>query len=180
MIRRVVTGLVLGSALALSSAACGSSNSANPGPDPAVTWSEQVCKTVQAGGDKLSKVPQVDPSSPQKAKDSLLSYLGVLSDALQSVADGIKAAGAPPVADGQATVDKVIANIADAKQSVESARTKLQQAQVTDTASFQQTLGEIGAGMQKFQGAVGPTKDLRANGALNEAFGKAPTCQKLP
>src|ERR1051325_627783 len=97
----------------VSVAGCGS-GSAGGGQvnGQAIAWAEQVCQTVQAGGQRLSQLPQVDPNNPAQAKDGLVGYLGVLLEALDSVATGITSAGAPPVDNGQSAVKAAMDTLA--------------------------------------------------------------------
>ena len=161
---------------ALILTACGSNSSGGEVSGQAIAWAEQVCQTVQTGGQRLSQLPQVDPNNPAQARDSLVGYLGVLIEALDSVASGLTSAGAPPVDNGQSAVKAAMDTLTKTRTAIGDARTKLQQA---DPASFQQVLTEVGEGMGKLGTAEGPTKDLRANPQLNEAFTQAPTCQRL-
>ncbi|ALG11873.1 hypothetical protein [Kibdelosporangium phytohabitans] len=146
---------------------------------PAIAWADQVCQTVQDGGAKLSQLPRIDGADPHQAKTSLLAYLGSIAEAIDSVSDRLTQSGAPPVAEGQAAVDKAMATLTSARGTLDSARGKLQQAQTTDPVSFQKAVAEVGAGLEPLSGAVGPTKDLRANKELDVAFSHAPTCQRL-
>ncbi len=159
-------------------AGCGSNSSGGEVNGQAIAWAEQVCQTVQAGGQRLSQLPQVDPNNPAQAKDGLVGYLGVLLEALDSVASGITSAGNPPVANGQSAVNAAMDTLSKTRTAIGDARTKLSQAPA-DPASFQQVLTEVGEGMGKLGGTEGPTKELRANPELNEAFTQAPTCQRL-
>ncbi|HVK21714.1 MAG TPA: hypothetical protein VM677_10185 [Actinokineospora sp.] len=178
MIRRVIAAAMLAVCTCATVAACGS----DKGPTangPAIAWSDQVCKTIDAGAAKLSQLPAVDPSNPQAAKDSLVVYLGSLSDALGNVTDGLKTAGAPPVTDGQATLDKAMATLTTTRSTVDTAKSKLQAAPVTDSATFQAAISEISKVMSSMTDNEGPAKDLKSNPELAVAFGNAATCQKV-
>nr|CEL22960.1 hypothetical protein [Kibdelosporangium sp. MJ126-NF4]CTQ90099.1 hypothetical protein [Kibdelosporangium sp. MJ126-NF4] len=169
--------LAAGVALA---AGCGSCS--RPGDDlnrPAIAWADQVCQTVQDGGAKLSQLPQIDAANPQQAKASLLTYLGSLADAIDSVSTRLRQSGPPPVAEGQAAVDRAMTTLSTARGTLDTARGKLQQAQANDPASFQKAVEDVGTGLAPLGGATGPTKDLRANKELDVAFAHAPTCQRL-
>ncbi|MFL6144586.1 MAG: hypothetical protein ACJ72N_22325 [Labedaea sp.] len=172
--RAVVYLLLVGCALA----ACGS-RPHGPDADPAVDWAEQVCARVETGAATLAQPPSVDLNDPQRARDGMVGYLERLSTALDSVASGLRGAGSPPVVDGQAAVDKAMATIGESKTAVDAARDRLRQAPVTDPASFQRAVADVGAGMAKLGDAQGPTKDLTANPALRKAFDQAPTCRRL-
>jgi hypothetical protein len=155
------------------------SSSAPAENGPAITWSDHVCEVVRAGGVKLSQLPAVDPSVPAKAKESLVTYLGSLSDALSELADGITKEGVPPVRDGQATFDRAMTTLTAGKSSVEEAKTKLAAASVTDQATFESAVRDASTAFTQLGSTEGPTKDLKDNPELAQAFGKAPNCRNL-
>src|SRR5438067_5039632 len=99
--------LLLGISLALLG---GCSTPAQAGPPPAntaaIAWMDKICQQVQAGGAQLAKLPMIDPSKPQQAKDAMAGYLGTLTDAITALSNTLSGAGAPPVADGKPAVDK--------------------------------------------------------------------------
>jgi hypothetical protein len=180
MIRRLVTLVAVAAALTACSNSSNSSGNkpSNGGGDP-VAWAEKVCKSVESQLATMAQSPNIDPNDPKQAKESLLAYLGSFATALDRIAGGIKDAGNPPVADGSQVVDKVTNAMQDAKKSVEDARANLEKASVTDPQSFQQAYTKVGEDMSKVSNMEDPTKDLKANKELNDAFGKAPTCMKL-
>lgn len=173
MIRRIA----MLSVLTLALAAC--SDDKKPSGGDAVSWAEKVCTTVDAQIAVLTKAPQVDPSDPAKAKEGLLTYLSNFTTALDSIVRGVKDAGTPPVADGAQVVDRVTKALGDARKGVEDARANLEKATITDLASFQEAYSKVGEDMSRVSDLEDPTKDLKANKELNEAFDKAPTCKKL-
>jgi hypothetical protein len=178
MIRRLIALTALAVALTACSNSSDSSSKSSNGGDP-VAWAEKVCKSVESQLATMSQSPNIDPSDPKQAKENLLTYLGSFASALDRIAGGIKDAGNPPVADGSQVVDKVTKAMQDAKKSVEDARDNLAKATVTDAASFQQAYTKVGEDMAKVTNMEDPTKDLKANKDLNDAFAKAPTCTKL-
>ncbi|TVT56291.1 hypothetical protein FNH05_08585 [Amycolatopsis rhizosphaerae] len=145
----------------------------------AVTWSDHVCEVVRAGGVKLSQLPAVDPSAPARAKDSLVTYLGSLSEALTELAGGIQREGVPPVHDGQATLERAMSTLDASKSSVDTAKAKLAAAAVTDQATFEQAVREASTAFQRLGTTDGPTKDLKDNPELAQAFTQAPNCRNL-
>ncbi|WAL69429.1 hypothetical protein ORV05_17190 [Amycolatopsis cynarae] len=173
---------------ALTLAACSSHQDASGGApaagaagvnSAAVTWSDHVCEVVRAGGVKLSQLPAVDPSAPARAKDSLVTYLGSLSEALTELAGGIQREGVPPVHDGQATLERAMSTLDASKSSVETAKAKLAAAAVTDQATFEQAVREASTAFQRLGTTDGPTKDLKDNPELAQAFTQAPNCRNL-
>ena len=169
-------------ALAVGVTACGAAPAPAPGNaenGPAITWSDHVCEVVRAGGVRLAQLPAVDPSAPAKAKDSLVTYLGSLSAALGDLANGITREGAPPVRDGQATLDRAMATLTSNRTSVDEAKEKLAAAPVTDQATFDAAVRDASTAFANLGAAEGPTKDLKDNPELAQAFGKAPNCRNL-
>ena len=176
MFRRLVS-LVCVAVSGLVVAGCSDSDGDSDGP--AVAWVERVCASVEKGAQTLASPPAADLADPQTAKTAFTDYLGRVSQALDTVSAGIRDAGQPPVDDGQRAVDNAMGTISEIKTAIETARTRVAGLPVTDPAGFQQALNDVGAGLAKINGVEGPTKDLKANPALNEAFGKAPACQRI-
>jgi hypothetical protein len=173
MLRRLIALAVITVALA----AC--SNSTGPdGVDP-VAWADKVCKSIEGQTAILSQPPSADTSDPKKAKDDLLAYLGNLAGALDKLSNGVKDAGTPKVNDGSQVVTKVTKTLQDAKRGVEDAKANLDKATVTDAASFQAARDKVAEDLGKLSDIEDPTKDLKSNAELNDAFNKASTCTKL-
>jgi hypothetical protein len=172
----VIRRLAMLIALTIVLTAC--SNKGSDGVD-AVSWAEKVCKSVEGQAAVLSQTPSADPSDPAKAKQNLLAYLGTLTAGLDKLLNGIKDAGTPKVNDGSQVVEKVTKALRDAKQSVEDAKGNLDKATVTDAASFQAARDKVAQDLAKLSDLEDPTKDLKANAELNDAFNKASTCKKL-
>lgn len=174
MLRRLVTV----TALALTLAACGDS-SKSPEAVDAQSWAERVCQSIEGQAALLAQAPDIDASDPAKAKENLLGYLENLAKSLDTLIHGVKDAGTPKVADGSQVVTKVTNTLQEAKSGVDTAKSNLEKATVTDAASFQAARDKVGADLAKLSDLEDPTKDLKANGELNDAFNKAPTCTKL-
>ena len=173
MIRRLATITLLAIALA----AC-SDSKGTEGVDP-VSWAEKVCKSIEGQAAILGQAPNTDSSDPVKAKENLLTYLGNLATGLDTLVNGVKSAGTPKVNDGTQVVDKVTTTLQEAKKSVDEAKSNLSKATVTDAASFQAARDQVGQDLAKLSQLEDPTKDLKSNAELNDAFNKAPTCVKL-
>jgi hypothetical protein len=154
------------------------SDKGSDGVDP-VAWAEKVCKSVEGQAAILAQAPNPDASDPAKAKENLLTYLGNLAGGLDKLINGVKDAGNPKVNDGAQVVEKVTKTLQDAKQSVETAKTNLQQATVTDAASFQTARNKVAEDLSKLSDIEDPTRDLKSNAELNDTFNKASTCKKL-
>lgn len=173
MIRRLAVLVAVPIALT----AC-SDSSDSGGVDP-VAWAEKVCKSVEGQAAILGQAPTVDASDPAKARENLLSYLGNLSTGLDTLMGGVRDAGRPKVNDGTQVVDKVTTTLREAKKGVDDAKSNLEKTTVTDAASFEAARTKVGQDLAKLSDIEDPTKDLKSNAELNDAFNKAPTCVKL-
>jgi hypothetical protein len=181
MIRRLAVPAV---AISLVLAGCGSKSDSGSGSgsgsgsttgDP-VAWAEKVCKSVEADVTLFTTPPNIDPSDPAKQKDGIVAYLGNLSTALDHFISGVKAAGPPPVADGQQAMTKMTDAFTAAKKTIDDAKSNIEKANTTDPAAFQEAFKKVG---DDLSGLEDPTKDLKSSQALNDAFDKAPTCKKM-
>ncbi|SFB64433.1 hypothetical protein SAMN05216266_14317 [Amycolatopsis marina] len=182
MTRRLLAGAFAALGAAVTLAGCGSEPDAPAGDQvnaAAVSWAEQVCASVGSGGDTLSELPAFNPEQPDATRDGLVTYLESMSAALSDVADTITAAGTPPVEGGGATVEQAMETISTEREALESAKTTLTKAEITDEASFQQAISEVRTAFDELSSADGPLKDLKTNPELNEAIGRASACQGL-
>jgi hypothetical protein len=187
MLRRIAMGAVAATVLTLALTGCaekttagsGSAASTSPSSGDATAWAEQVCKSIEDDIAKLQQTPDVDPTNLAQAKDTLVAYLGDVSTALDNLSSGFKDAGPPPVADGEQAVDKVTTTIDDMKKTVDDATATLEKASASDPAALQAAFQKVGEDLQKLGDIEDPTKGMKANKELEEAFDKAPTCQKI-
>ncbi|MBM7773531.1 hypothetical protein JOD54_003735 [Actinokineospora baliensis] len=166
-------------ALAITGAALASACSAPPAQAPAVGWVDRICSTMVLNGARLSQLPAVDPGDPVRAKEGLLTFLTSLSESLTAVGDGITNAGAPPVADGGAAVEKALAGLEGARTSVDSARSKLAGVSVADPVAFQMAVAELADGLSGLADNRGPLRDLRENPGIEDAYREAGSCRAL-
>ncbi|MBP2330558.1 hypothetical protein JOF56_010943 [Kibdelosporangium banguiense] len=170
---------VVGTAVVVAlTAGCGSSR--DEPNEAAISWAEQICQTMESGGAKLSRLPQIDPANPRQATASLQAYLGSLADSIESVSIRLEQAGPPPVTDGQAAVDRARTTLGTIRTALGSARDKLQQMAAGDPESFRKGMQDVSTGLAPLGGAANPIADLRANKELDAAFAHAPACQRVP
>lgn len=149
------------------------------GRQQAVAWAERVCDSVAEGGAKLSEPPKLDPSSPEKALAGIIGYLGKLSAAVKGMETELRAAGAPPVRDGQSAYDKALATLDDIQTAVKKATSGLRKAKVDDPATLRSAMTTAGQEMAKVRQSEGPAADLKANPELYAVFAKAPSCKQI-
>ncbi|SDD82231.1 hypothetical protein [Actinokineospora iranica] len=197
MVRRLVAATATAAAFALGLAGCGSDPGTAPGATTtsapaatttsgtsangdAVAWAEKVCSSVAPHVDELDDGPKdIDGTDPNKAKAGMSAYLDKLSGALDSMTASFKEAGDPPVANGDQLSEKAVGSLDEAKKIVDGAKVKLEGVNTADPAAFQSGFLQVGQDLQKLGDLEDPTKGLRGNKELEEAFKAAPTCKKL-
>jgi hypothetical protein len=137
-----------------------------PDPDaPAIAWAAKVCAAT----------PQITLAPQENAAD-LGAFVRTLSAALAQEAEAILAAGPPPVAEAQSTVDKALSTINAAQESLRQAGSRLAQVPPDDSAALQQAVVDVNAGMSGLADAGDPKATLRQNATLDRAFDKATGC----
>ncbi|MBB4688717.1 hypothetical protein [Amycolatopsis jiangsuensis] len=161
--------------------ACGAPAPANQGrhaDQAALHWADQVCTGVAAGSAKLGAPPALNGSAPAPAKDAMVGFLDRLGSALEGMDHSIREAGAPPVPDGQSTVDKALGTLRDTRGKLAQARTQLAQAKVTDQAGLRQAVSQADRTMSGLSDPDGPIKDLKTSPELRLAFEESPVCRQ--
>jgi hypothetical protein len=183
--RRLITGLVALS-LALVATGCGNSDgdggnsgsSADGGNSDAVAWADKVCSGIKDDIAAVSNTPEISQTDPQAAKDGLVDYLGTLETSLDGMASAVEDAGTPPVDNGAAAVQGFLDQIASAKESVGSAKTKVEAAPVDDPAAFQTAVAGATSDLAAL-GDLDPTSSFSDNKELEEAYNKAESCKEI-
>ncbi|MEU4350591.1 hypothetical protein [Streptomyces sp. NPDC023838] len=168
---RAVGRLALLAAVALPSAACGSSAQ----PPPEVDWAGGVCAHLTESGTGLA-VPTVDQKQPVRAKGQMVTFLTALSERLGALRADMQKDGAPPVDGGAAAFGTALAHLDRARTSVGQAVATLSRAEVTDQKSLKSALDAAGSSLKAVSAYKGPADDLRADPKLRKAFDDNPDC----
>ncbi|PPK65779.1 hypothetical protein V5P93_000333 [Actinokineospora auranticolor] len=151
-----------------------------PAGDKVVAWAEKVCGTLTPEIATLNSEPSIDPAGDSaKARDGLVKFLGVLVGALDRSAQGVQAAGAPPVADGEKLLAAQVTALSTAKTATEKAQTMMRNVSATNPAEFQAGFVQVAEELQKLDELADPIKALRANPELASAFKQGPNCKKF-
>ncbi|HEV2784727.1 MAG TPA: hypothetical protein VGX25_35530 [Actinophytocola sp.] len=143
-----------------------------------VDWADRVCQSVESEVGILSRGPNLDTSSPEAARDGLVSYLDELGTAIDRLIGGIEGAGEPPVADGKRLVDETTKGLDQAKETLQTARTKLDQTPMNDPEAAKRAFADVAQDLQGL-GDLDSIRTMEDHPELADAFDKAPTCQKL-
>ncbi|SDJ52270.1 hypothetical protein SAMN05192558_109167 [Actinokineospora alba] len=145
----------------------------------AVAWADKVCAAVGPEVEKFKDTPKGDPNNLQATKDGFVTYLDGMAQALDRMISGIKDAGAPPVTDGDAAAKAVENSLATAKDTVTKAKDNLAKVDASNPQAFQAGMAQVGQDLQGLSQMEDPTKGLRGNKELNDAFEKSEKCKAL-
>jgi hypothetical protein len=179
-------------ALVLALSACGSggtttgsasgttaaSSSGSEASGDAVAWADKVCKSVQSEVGSLTQKPNIDTSTPESLKASLISYMDNLGTALDRLIGGIKGAGDPPVPNGKQAAEETTKVFDEAKKTLQDAKVQLAQTPMDDPAAAKQAFVDVANKLTSL-GDLDARRTLDDVPQLKDAFNKAPTCQKL-
>jgi len=193
MVRRLAAVAVAAVTLSFGLAGCGSDSPSTPGAatttttttakteagGDAVAWADKVCATVGPEAAKFSQPPVTDPTNLQATKDNFVAYLDGMAQALERMISGIKDAGTPPVADGEAAAKAVESSLQTAKDTVTKAKDNLAKVDASNPSAFQAGMAQVGQDLQGLSQMEDPTKGLRGNKELNDAFEKSEKCKAL-
>jgi hypothetical protein len=170
-----VTTVFAAALCALAVAGCGDDGA---GGGDAAAWAESVCSSIKNDIKAIAEQPEVDQSNPQAAKDALVTYLGTLGTSLDGMASAVEDAGPPPVEGGEEAVRSFVDEVGKAKESVTSARTKLETAPVTDLASFQTAVVPAMEDLQSLAD-MDPTGSFADNEELNKVLQETAACKEV-
>lgn len=177
MIRRYFAAAAIGALGFTAAAGCGGVSD-----DPrqlASDWVERVCQSVNAGAEKLSKPPKVNLASARDMKDSVVTYLTTVSDALGDTEAELRAAGVPPVHNGIAAYGKALKTTEALQGALAKAVSDLRAAKVEDEQEFKAAMTKVGKRLGKVRQQEGPAEDLKANPELATLFQQTPSCSKV-
>jgi hypothetical protein len=172
MVRRLIVGVALAASAALSVAGCGTDK---PKQAPEVAWAAKACGVLNQG--ETLPVPKINSADAVRSKQALVTMLGDISARLKTLSMDLQGLGAPPVPGGQAVHATAMGRLTSTSSAVSTATRNLRKAKVTDTASLQRAIRQVGTAFTAYSDYQGPQRDLRANPALNSAFAKAPACR---
>jgi hypothetical protein len=156
-----------------------SSSSSDSGGGDATAWADKVCTGLKDDIAALTTTPKIDQSNPQAAKDGLVAYLSKLGTSLDGMASAVSDAGTPPVDGGEEAVNKFLDQISAAKDSVTSAKSKIEAAPVNDPAAFQAAAAGATQDLQALSNMGDPTASFSESKELDAAYNKAKSCQEL-
>ncbi|MBC6447017.1 hypothetical protein [Actinokineospora xionganensis] len=191
MVRRLAAVAVAAVTLSFGLAGCGSDSpptaggttttttTAGAANGDAVAWADKVCSAVAPEVEKFKDTPTGDPTNLQATKDGFVTYLDGMAQALDRMISGIRDAGSPPVTDGDAAAKAVENSLETAKGTVTLAKDNLAKVDASNPQAFQAGMAQVGQDLQGLAQMEDPTKGLRGNKELNDAFEKSDKCKAL-
>jgi hypothetical protein len=193
MSRRVIAGLVLASLAVGPLAGCGGDDD-GPGGTPAATgaaasekprakasretvvWAGRVCDAM-AGGLTKSPPPKIDPKDVAASERAIAGYMTGMAKRLGTVRARLGKVGPPPIPDGKSLLTGTDADLKAVQGQLREAASGLRETKV-GTPEFRTAQGNAGKAMRRLGGYQPPTRALRAELALGDAFSRAESCRK--
>ncbi|MCX2968342.1 MULTISPECIES: hypothetical protein [Streptomyces] len=143
-----------------------------------VTWAGDVCGHLQAGGRQLS-MPSSGADDPQSARENAVTFLDGLSQQLGTLAENLEREGPPPAEGGEDAYADALRTLEETRESVRTALTTLEGAEVDDAATLQRAFTQAGEDMSAAAAYEGPAEELKQSPELNAAFEESPACRNL-
>lgn len=164
------TGSTTGSNTETSSEAAGGGD--------AVAWADKVCSEIGDDIATLTTQPEIDQSSLQAAKDSVVTWLGTLETSFDGMSSAVEEAGTPPVDGGEDAVKSFQDQVASAKETVTGAKGKVEAAPLDDPTAFQTVVTGAMTDLQALS-SLDPTSSFSENEELSKAYNEAASCKAL-
>ncbi len=196
MIAPATRGLSLAAlvALSLGVASCGDDGVRPVGSTPAAPTSTPVkseksstprAEWVLAACKSLAKVnasvqpPAIQPSTPQKTKQSLERFYTDLSSVLSEQEKALAAVGEPPGRNAGRDYSETVTRLKDVQAQLTQLKGRVSAADLKTADDLNDLLEVLGRRMQKMASYQGPVADLVQSRALGKAIGRESACSKL-
>jgi hypothetical protein len=122
----------------------------------------------------------LDPAAGlDSLKETMVGFLGDVTDATDAVIDEVEAAGVPDVDGGQAAADTVLAALRDSRDVFVDARDRVQGLSTADPAAFAAELETLGTDIQTSMSGIGDELDQFDASELEEASQDVPECEQV-
>ena len=150
----------------------------------ATEYATGVCGAISGWIDDIQGLNQdlqaeLDPTSVDSLKDSMVGFLDDVTTATEDVIDEVEAAGIPDVEDGQAAADAVLTALQNSRDVFEDARDRVQGLSTADPAAFGEELQTLGTDIQSSMSDIGGELDQFASPELDEAAKDVPACDEV-
>ncbi|MFB4305441.1 hypothetical protein [Actinomadura sp. GTD37] len=194
MSRRVIAGLVLAALAAGPLTGCGGAGDAGPGGMPGATgsavsakprakagketvaWAGRVCDAL-SGGLTKSPPPKIDPKDVAESERAIAAYMTGMAKRLGTVRTRLAEVGPPPVPTGQALLTGMGGDLKAVQGQLLAAASGLRETKA-GTPAFRTAQGNAGKAMRRLGGYQPPTRALRADLSLGDAFTRAAPCRE--
>jgi hypothetical protein len=128
-----------------------------------------MCQALGLAFLQVGTPPDLDFTHPAATRQALSTYLGNAAKATQQAIDLLSSIGAPPVSDGERTMDQIRTRLTQLHGNLEEMATRLDAANANDGAAIGQAFSAMGNVVSLF-GTLTSDPQLRA------AIDQAPEC----
>jgi hypothetical protein len=187
---KVIRATALAAAVSLAMAGCssgsddagsrsgGDSSADLPVDADILSWSEEFCGHVTAGGADLN-IPDAE-EDPEKARQNLVEFLASLATQLTTLGDNMQESGPPPVEDGDVLLEGAMTSLNEAVSGLDTARESLEQADVAgDPEALAEAMTAAHEEMQGTDAYEGPAQHFRGVPELDESFNALTACREV-
>ncbi|MBC9225536.1 hypothetical protein GL325_04285 [Aeromicrobium sp. 636] len=168
-------------ALGLALSGCTGSSGEDPKPQatPQEKWAQSLCEALEPTTAAVSPPATDGAATPAESKKEIVKFLRTLRDRLDSQAQVLDEAGAPPEVDA-AAYEKAKKSVADGSQTLQGVIKRLKKADPKNADQMQATLLQVGESLAESSSYQGPLAELSASNAeLKKAFESDKTCSSI-
>jgi hypothetical protein len=150
----------------------------------ATDYATGVCGAIAGWVDDIQGLNQdlqanLDPTSADSLKDSMVGFLEDVTTATESVIDEVEGVGIPDVDDGEAAAETVLAALRNSRDVFADARDRVEGLSTEDPTAFAQELQTLGTDIQSSMSGIGSELDQFASPELDEVSQDIPECQEV-
>ncbi|NIJ10067.1 hypothetical protein FHU38_000411 [Saccharomonospora amisosensis] len=193
--RMTVLAAAVVTALASSVTACGQQPTTQPGAqfgattagpgmseeeirrqDATTSWADGYCRAVSELVVSLSTMPDIDPSSPQRASRTSSELLGVMVGGLDRTIEGLDRLEPAPSRSAEQVKANAVANYKGIRTSALKAKRALDAAR--DAEASRAAIGSVKGPLERI-GRVNLLEGFAGVPELSQAIARAPACRQL-
>ncbi|MTB87573.1 hypothetical protein H9L21_05540 [Aeromicrobium senzhongii] len=168
-------------ALGLALSGCTGSSDEDPKPQatPQEKWAQSLCEALEPTTAAISPPATDSATNTAESKKEIVEFLRTLRDRLDSQAEVLNDAGAPPEVDA-ATYEKAKKSVSDGSRMLQGVIVRLKKADPKNAEEMQASLLQVGESLAESSSYAGPLAELSASNAeLKKAFESNETCTSI-
>lgn len=145
---------------------------------PRAEWVLATCRSLARVNDSVQP-PSVQPSTPQKTKESLERFYTDLAAVLTEQEKALVAVGEPPGRNAGRDYREMLTRLKDVQTQLTELKGRVSAADLKTADDLNDLLEVLGRRMQKMATYQGPIADLVKSRALGASIGRESACSKL-